>query len=79
MRGLRNDLEGAAVRLEPAIGEVLETLREQPEPLLARMSGSGATCFAVCDDAEAADALARRLSERRPDWWVRSTILAGGA
>jgi 4-diphosphocytidyl-2C-methyl-D-erythritol kinase len=41
----RNDLEAPAVALEPRIGEVLEVLRDEPETLLARMSGSGATCF----------------------------------
>ena len=71
MAWCRNDLEGPAVSLEPAIGEVLETLRDEPETLLARMSGSGATCFALCADDIQAEGLAERLEQMRPDWWVR--------
>lgn len=67
----RNDLEAPAVALEPAIGEVLETLRDEPETLLARMSGSGATCFALCASDIEAEGLAERLESMRPDWWVR--------
>lgn len=67
----RNDLEAPAVSLSPAIGEVLETLRDEPEVLLARMSGSGATCFALCADGIEAEGLAERLETMRPDWWVR--------
>jgi 4-diphosphocytidyl-2-C-methyl-D-erythritol kinase len=39
------------------------------------MSGSGATCFALTEDAKAADALARRIADAHPDWWVRSCQL----
>ncbi|MDP1632132.1 MAG: 4-(cytidine 5'-diphospho)-2-C-methyl-D-erythritol kinase [Caulobacter sp.] len=67
----RNDLEAPAVGLAPAIGEVLETLRGEPEVLLARMSGSGATCFALCAGDIEAEGLAERLESMRPDWWVR--------
>jgi len=67
----RNDLEAPAVALEPRIGEVLETLRDEPEALLARMSGSGATCFALCAGDIEAEGLAERLESMRPDWWVR--------
>ncbi len=73
----RNDLELAAVRLEPAIGEVLETLRDEPETLLARMSGSGATCFALCASDIEAEGLAERLESMRPNWWVRRCRLGG--
>jgi 4-diphosphocytidyl-2-C-methyl-D-erythritol kinase len=41
------------------------------------MSGSGATCFAICADADRRDALAGRLAELRPGWWVRACRLAG--
>ncbi|MDQ0463895.1 4-diphosphocytidyl-2-C-methyl-D-erythritol kinase [Caulobacter ginsengisoli] len=67
----RNDLEAPAVSLTPVIGEVLETLRDEPEVLLARMSGSGATCFALCAEDIEAEGLADRLQSMRPDWWVR--------
>eukprot|EP01035_Chromulina_nebulosa_P040054 gene40053-biopygen26873 len=58
-----------AVGLEPAIGEVLETLRGEPETLLARMSGSGATCFALCADEIQAEGLAERIEQMRRAWW----------
>lgn len=67
----RNDLEAPAVALEPRIGEVLETLSGEPETLLARMSGSGATCFALCAGDIEAKGLAERLQSMRPGWWVR--------
>jgi 4-diphosphocytidyl-2-C-methyl-D-erythritol kinase len=50
---------------------VLETLRDEPEVLLARMSGSGATCFALCPSDIEAEGLAERLESMRPNWWVR--------
>ena len=73
----RNDLEGPAIELEPAVGEVLDLLRDQAETLLARMSGSGATCFALCSGATEADSLAERLQLWRPDWWVAPCRLGG--
>ncbi len=73
----RNDLEDPAVRLKPRIGDVLAFLRGRPESLLARMSGSGATCFALVEDANAADSLVSRIAERESHWWVMRTILEG--
>lgn len=72
----RNDLEAPAVALEPRIGEVLDVLRDEPESLLARMSGSGATCFALCAGDIEAETLAERLEAIRPDWWVRRCRLS---
>ncbi len=72
----RNDLEAPAVALTPIIGEVLELLRGEPEVLLARMSGSGATCFALCPGDIEAEGLAERILAMRPDWWVRACRLA---
>ncbi|UAL12492.1 4-(cytidine 5'-diphospho)-2-C-methyl-D-erythritol kinase [Caulobacter segnis] len=72
----RNDLEAPAVALEPRIGEVLDLLREEPESLLVRMSGSGATCFALCAGDIEAETLAERLETMRPDWWVRRCRLS---
>lgn len=71
LAGTRNDLQPPAVRLQPSIGDALALLADQPETLLARMSGSGATGFALCRDAMAARTLAERLEALRPDWWVR--------
>ncbi len=62
-----NDLETPAIALCPVIAGVLAGLRAQPGCLLARMSGSGATCFALCHDAETAEAVASAL--RRTGFW----------
>jgi 4-diphosphocytidyl-2-C-methyl-D-erythritol kinase len=75
----RNDLEAPAVALQPLIGEVLEILAAAPEARLARMSGSGATCFALCADAVDAWRLAIRLEQARPDWWVKPCRLGDGS
>jgi 4-diphosphocytidyl-2-C-methyl-D-erythritol kinase len=72
----RNDLQAPAVALEPAIGAALAEAADLPGVRLVRMSGSGATVFALFPSAAAADEAAQALSARRPDWWVRSTILA---
>ncbi len=77
LTGLRNDLEAPAIRLNPAIGDVLETLAGEPETLLARVSGSGATCFALCAGDIEAEGLAERLEMMRPDWWVKRCRLGG--
>ena len=69
----RNDLEGPAVALAPEIGPVLDELRRLDGCLLARMSGSGATCFALCASIEAAERGARRLHRRHAGWWVVAT------
>ena len=71
----RNDLEGAAIELEPAIADALAVLRKLPGCRLARMSGSGATCFGLFDSMGAARGAARRLRIGYPDWWVRATAL----
>ena len=70
-----NDLTEAAARLEPAVAETLIALSETPEALLVRMSGSGATCFALFANAEAAARGARWLAARRPSWWVAAASL----
>ncbi|MBT0959480.1 4-(cytidine 5'-diphospho)-2-C-methyl-D-erythritol kinase [Alphaproteobacteria bacterium KMM 3653] len=66
----RNDLEGPACALAPEIDDTLFALRHTPDCLLARMSGSGATCFGLYPDAEARERAARMLSSENPDWWV---------
>jgi 4-diphosphocytidyl-2-C-methyl-D-erythritol kinase len=75
--GARNDLQAPAVAAAPEIGAVLETLADEPETLLARMSGSGATCFALCAGDIEAEALAERLEAMEPRWWVRRCRLGG--
>ncbi|WP_010546158.1 4-(cytidine 5'-diphospho)-2-C-methyl-D-erythritol kinase [Sphingomonas elodea] len=72
-RGGRNDLEPPARALAPAIDAVLAALAVQEGVLLARMSGSGATCFALFDTQTARDAAAATLAGR--DWWLAATRL----
>jgi len=70
-----NDLEAPARAVAPVIGEVLSTLSALPGCRLARMSGSGATCFALFDDCRASAEAAKLLAHDRPDWWVKPTVL----
>jgi 4-diphosphocytidyl-2-C-methyl-D-erythritol kinase len=64
----RNDLEPAAIGLCPPIAEVLSALRETDADLV-RMSGSGATCFALYRRHDVSRKAAERLASLRPDWW----------
>jgi 4-diphosphocytidyl-2-C-methyl-D-erythritol kinase len=57
------------------ISDVLADLAALPGARLARMSGSGATCFALFDTRDTADAAAARLAEARPEWWVTPATL----
>jgi len=70
-----NDLEAPAFRLAPIVEDVLAVLREQPACVLARMSGSGSTCFAVFATRSAAALAARALADDHPTWWIRATEL----
>lgn len=69
-----NDLEGAAIGLVPQIRVALDALRAQPGCLLARMSGSGATCFGLFAEAEAALSARAALPER---WWRAAAPFGG--
>lgn len=71
----RNDLQPPAIALVPAIADCLAALRADADCRLARMSGSGATVFGLFDDCRQAARAARVIKARRPDWWVRPTIL----
>jgi 4-diphosphocytidyl-2-C-methyl-D-erythritol kinase len=71
----RNDLEQPAIELEPAIADVLSVLNKLPGCRLARMSGSGATCFGLFETNAAATAAARTVRVGYPQWWVRATVL----
>jgi 4-diphosphocytidyl-2-C-methyl-D-erythritol kinase len=70
-----NDLAAAAIACVPVIGDVLDSLGALAGVRLARMSGSGSTCFALFDTQEAAKAAADRMAQARPDWWVAATTL----
>jgi 4-diphosphocytidyl-2-C-methyl-D-erythritol kinase len=67
-----NDLEAPAMRIQPVIGEVLSALRATIGARLARMSGSGATCFAIFADDEAAQRAAQQVRRDHPSWWVHA-------
>lgn len=73
---LRNDLEPAATSLQPVIGEVIAALDTTPGCLLTRMSGSGATCFGLFADAEAARCASAAV--QRPGWWSWGGTLRRG-
>ncbi|MDH3661652.1 MAG: 4-(cytidine 5'-diphospho)-2-C-methyl-D-erythritol kinase [Alphaproteobacteria bacterium] len=70
-----NDLEAPAMRIAPVIGTVLDALHSQQGCKLARMSGSGATCFALFDDDGGGerDHAVQALAAAHPDWWVVAT------
>jgi 4-diphosphocytidyl-2-C-methyl-D-erythritol kinase len=73
-----NDLEDAAIGLAPVIADVLAALRALAGCGLARMSGSGASCFALFGSAAAARAAAKVLCGKYPRWWVKASTLGGG-
>jgi 4-diphosphocytidyl-2-C-methyl-D-erythritol kinase len=71
----RNDLEGPARKIAPVIGDVLDALTALPGARFARVSGSGATCFALFEERAEAEAAAEILSDAHPDWWVTAATL----
>jgi 4-diphosphocytidyl-2-C-methyl-D-erythritol kinase len=71
----RNDLEQPAIRLQPVIADVLNAIAALPGALLARMSGSGATCFGIFADADCCNRAARTLGQAQPGWWIASTFV----
>jgi len=75
LTGGTNDLQAPAIALCPAVAEVLAALAATPGCRLARMSGSGATCFGLYANDGAAEAAARSLAAAHPGWWVRATTL----
>lgn len=68
----RNDLETPAIALAPSIAATKALIAEQPGCLVARMSGSGATCFGLFADGLMAKAAARAIRARQPDWWAEA-------
>jgi 4-diphosphocytidyl-2-C-methyl-D-erythritol kinase len=67
----RNDLEAPAISLCPAIADVLAAFAATA-PFLARMSGSGATCFALYERHDVMDKALEELRKSHPDWWFMS-------
>lgn len=74
LKVMRNDMEPAARTLRPEITDVLAALAADPACQLARMSGSGATCFGLTMTRDAADQMAARIA--RPGWWVQPVTFA---
>ena len=75
----RNDLERPAISLCKEIGRTLELIRDQPGCLLARMSGSGATCFGLFADEASSQAAAEAIADAKKKYWVRATSFRGAA
>lgn len=75
---LRNDLEAPARALAPQVDHALAAIGRQSEVLLARMSGSGATCFGLFARQELAREAAATIAGDRPDWWVKVAPLLHG-
>jgi 4-diphosphocytidyl-2-C-methyl-D-erythritol kinase len=74
----RNDLEPPARTIAPVIADVLAALRAHPGALIARMSGSGATCFALSASKAHADAIAASVQAAHPEWWVAAGVMFPG-
>ena len=71
-----NDLEAPAMRIQPVIGEVIAALSATDGAWLARMSGSGATCFAIFENTADAHRAAQKIQLDHPQWWVHAGVLS---
>jgi 4-diphosphocytidyl-2-C-methyl-D-erythritol kinase len=71
-----NDLEEPAMRIQPAIGDVIAALSATNGAWLVRMSGSGATCFAIYENTADAGRAAERIRFDHPGWWVHAGVLS---
>jgi 4-diphosphocytidyl-2-C-methyl-D-erythritol kinase len=71
-----NDLEAPATRIQPVIGEVIAALSATDGAWLARMSGSGATCFAIFENTADAQRAAQKVQLDHPQWWVHAGVLS---
>ena len=74
LRSCRNDLQSAAINILPEISTVLDALEDAA---LARMSGSGATCFGIYETREEAQSACQRIQKNHPNWWVQVTTIKG--
>jgi len=71
-----NDLEAPATRIQPIIGDVISALSATNGAWLARMSGSGATCFAIYENTADAGRAAEKIRQDHPEWWVHAGTLS---
>jgi 4-diphosphocytidyl-2-C-methyl-D-erythritol kinase len=76
LRKGRNDMEAAACLLAPVIGDVLSVLGAAPGCRLARMSGSGATCFALFKDCRSAARAKKAILRTHSSWWAKTCVLS---
>lgn len=74
-----NDLWAPALALMPELGDIVAALAAERGAIYSALSGSGATMFALTENAQAAAALAQRLSAAHPDWWIKPTCLGRSA
>lgn len=77
LKASRNELAATAIGIAPVIGVVLEALEGFEKCLLARVSGSGATCFGLFADLASATAAAESIGRAEPGWWVRPCLIEG--
>ncbi|HSG94923.1 MAG TPA: 4-(cytidine 5'-diphospho)-2-C-methyl-D-erythritol kinase [Afifellaceae bacterium] len=68
----RNDLQAAAIEIEPVIADTLEALAATDQCLLVRMSGTGSACFGIYPDIASANAAEQALRISHPNWWIRA-------
>ena len=71
----RNDLKSPAIECVPEIATVIAAIKSQPDILNAGMSGSGATCFGVCESVRDAEVAADSIKNQYPHWWVAAATL----
>lgn len=76
LKTVGNDLEAPALGMAPVIGDALDALRAASGVRLARMSGSGATCFGLFADQATAQIAAAQIAHDHPQWWVKAAVLA---
>ncbi len=76
LRKGRNDMESAACLLAPVIGDVLAVLAAARGCRLARMSGSGATCFGIFQDCRSAARAKKAILRGHPSWWAKTCVLS---
>ncbi len=76
LQNQRNDLQSPAIQVIPIIAQILLVIK-RTNARLARMSGSGATCFGIYKTAQDAARAATEIADQHPDWWVKAALLNG--
>jgi 4-diphosphocytidyl-2-C-methyl-D-erythritol kinase len=75
LKNTPNDLEATAFRLVPEISEVKAALASQDGCLIARLTGSGSSCFGLFRDLRSANTAERRIADSQPGWWIRASLI----